>query len=70
MESSLDTRSNERSSSRRIHFIVPVFRSDNDSIVANVVSGVANDEYLGCSNEAESLVTICVSESNNLIVLA
>ena len=57
--------SNKRSSSRSVHLVVPVLGSNNNTVVANVVALVANDENLGGGNGAKSLVTVSIAECYN-----
>jgi hypothetical protein len=68
--SRLDLGDNERRRSRGIHLVVPVLGGDDDTVVADVVAGVANDEDLGCGNDTECLVPISVTESNDFATLA
>jgi hypothetical protein len=46
-----------------------VLWSNNDTVVANVVTSVANNEDLGSGNKAESLVAVCISEGDNWVPL-
>jgi len=57
--------SDKGGSGRSIDLIVPVLRSDDDSIVADVVTLVADDENLGGSDAAEGLVAVCIAECYN-----
>lgn len=57
--------SDKRSSSRGIDLVVPVLRSNDDAIVADVVTLMADDENLGGSNAAEALIAVGITKSNN-----
>jgi hypothetical protein len=65
----LDPRSDEGSCGRSINLVVPVLRSDNDAVVTDVITLVADDEDLGRSNEAECLITISIAECYNYAML-
>jgi hypothetical protein len=60
----------KRRSSRGIHLVVPVLGGDDDTVVTDVVAGVADDEDLGRGDDTECLVPISVSESNDFATLA
>jgi hypothetical protein len=57
--------SNESSGSGSVLLVIPVRRSDDDSIVADVVALVADDLDLGGGDQTESLVTVCVAKGND-----
>ena len=40
-------------------------RSDDDTVVADVIAGVAEDLDLGCGDDTEGLVAVCVAKSDN-----
>jgi len=57
--------SNKRSSGRSIDLVVPVLRGDDDSIIADVVALMADNEDLGGSDEAEALVAIGITKGDD-----
>ena len=57
--------SNECSSSGSILLVVPVLSGNDDTVVADVVAVVADDEDLGGSDAAKGLVTVGITESDN-----
>ena len=57
--------SNECSSSGSILLVVPVLSGDDDTIVADVVAFVADDEDLGGSDGAEGLAALWVAEDDD-----
>jgi hypothetical protein len=61
----LDLGSNKRSSTRRINLVVPVLRSNYDTVVADVVAVVADDEDFARGNGSERLVAVRVAKGNN-----
>jgi hypothetical protein len=65
-----DEASNESSGSGSVLLVVPVCGSDDDSVVTDVVTVVANDLDLGCGNHTESLVTVGVAKGNDCSRLA
>jgi hypothetical protein len=58
-------RSNKRSRSRRIHLVVPVLSSDNNTVITDVIAVMADDLDLRSSDRAKRLVTVGVTESNH-----
>lgn len=60
-----DLAGNECSSSRSINLVVPVLGSNDDSVIADVVTLVANDEDLGGSDASEALVAISITKSDD-----
>ena len=57
--------SNERRSSRSVLLIVPVLRGNDDTVVADVVAFVADDENLGSSDATKCLITVGIAKSDN-----
>jgi hypothetical protein len=57
--------SNECSSSRSILLIVPVLSGNDDTVVADVIAFVADDEDLGGSDATKGLITVGIPESDN-----
>jgi len=55
----------ESGSSRSIDLVVPVLRGDDDTIVADVVTSMANNENLASSNRAKGLITVSIAECYN-----
>jgi hypothetical protein len=61
----LNSCSDERSRSGSIHLVVPVLIGNDDAVLADVISGVADDQDLGRSDRSERLVTVGVTKSHN-----
>ena len=57
--------SNECSSSGSILLVVPVLSGNDDTVVADVVAFVADDEDLGGSDATKGLITVGVTKSDN-----
>lgn len=57
--------SNESSSSGSILLVVPVLSGNDNTVVADVVAFVADDEDLGSSDATKGLITVGITESDN-----
>ena len=57
--------SNESSSSGSILLVVPVLRGNDDTVVADVIAVMADDENLGGSDATKALITVGITESDN-----
>jgi hypothetical protein len=56
---------NKSSSSRSVSLIVPVLGSNDDTVVADVVALMADDENLGGSDAAKGLIAVSITESDD-----
>jgi hypothetical protein len=61
---------NERSSTRRIYLVVPVLRSNYNTVLADVVSLVANNQDFARRNASERLVLVGIAKGDNCTSLA
>lgn len=60
-----DLAGDEGSGGGSINLVVSVLRSDDNTVVTDVVTLVADDEDLGRSNTAEALVAVGITERND-----
>lgn len=60
-----DKASNKSGGSGSVLLVVPVRRSDDDSVVADVVAVVAENLDLGSGDDTESLVAVCIAKGND-----
>jgi hypothetical protein len=61
----LNLGSNERGRSRRVDLVVAVRRSNDNSVVTDVITVMAENNRPGYRNQAVTLITICIAESHN-----
>jgi hypothetical protein len=69
-EATLDLGRNKRSSAWRIYLVVPVLSSNYNTVLADVVSLVANNKDFARRNASERLVLIGIAKGNNCTSLA
>ena len=60
-----NTCGNESRSRRSIDLVVPVLGGDDNTVVADVITLMADDENLVCGNRAKGLVTVGIAECYN-----